>query len=116
MNSNIDRTYRVSEVLQRELAKMMQKEFPPSSKMGWATIVSVEVSRDLAHAKIFVSVLQEDQVEQTLKILNDASGFFRGLLAKNVSMRKIPIIRFIFDDSVREGHRMSTLIDSCVNG
>lgn len=115
MKSNCDRTYRIADLIQRELAKIMQKEFPPSDKMGWATIVSVEVSKDLAYAKIFVSVLQEEQAEQTLKILNGASGFLRGLLAKNLNLRTTPALRFIFDDSVLRGHQMSILIESCIN-
>lgn len=114
MQNNFNRTHRISELLQRELASIMQRELK-DPRVGFVTIVGVEVSRDLAHAKIFISILQEEMVEETVKILNKASGFFRGLLSKNMSMRTIPRPHFIFDDSVARGHRISTLIESCVS-
>lgn len=114
MKSTINRPHRIGELLQKELALSIRKDLD-GSKMGWATITGIEVSRDLEHAKVFVSVLQEEMMEQTLKILNDASGFFRRELSHKMNMRKVPKFRFIFDDSVMKGHRMSMLIDACVN-
>lgn len=114
MKSTINRTHRIAALLQRALAKSLQKEFS-SSKMGWVTIVGIEVSRDLAHAKVFVSVLQEDKALETLKILNDAAGFLRSELSAQMNMRIIPRLRFIFDDTAIRGHRISALLESCVN-
>jgi ribosome-binding factor A len=113
MKSTSNRIHRIAELLQRALATVIQKEFS-HSKMGWVTIVGVEVSRDLAHAKVFVSVLQEEKISETVKTLNDAAGFFRGVLSHQMNMRTVPRFRFIFDESVIRGHRMSALIDSSV--
>ncbi len=114
MQQNSNRTHRVAELVQRSLSAIIQREFK-GPRIGFVTIVNVEVSRDLAHAKVFISIFQEDMIEQTLKVLNDASGFFRGLLAKTMKMRTIPRPRFIYDDSVVRGNRISSLIDACLN-
>jgi len=114
MQQNFNRTHRVAELVQRNLSGIILREFK-GPRIGLVTIVNVEVSRDLAHAKVFVSIFQEDMIEETIRVLNDASGFFRGLLAKSMSMRTIPRPRFIYDDSVVRGNRISTLIESCVN-
>ena len=114
MQQNFNRTHRVAELVQRTLSSIILREFK-GPRIGLVTIVNVEVSRDLAHAKVFVSIFQEDMVEETIKVLNEASGFFRALLSKSMSMRTIPRPRFIYDDSVVRGNRISTLIESCVN-
>lgn len=151
MNKTINRTHRISEVLQRELARVLLRDFK-DHRIGLVTIVGVEVSKDLAHAKIFITIfereglrnpssledgeqsikngpdlyrrrgserkrgaLQQDNINQTIEILNEASGFFRSLIAKNMNMRVTPRPRFIYDDSVVRGHRLNNLIEQAVS-
>jgi ribosome-binding factor A len=77
------------------------------------TVSDVEVSRDLAYAKVFVTFFNDDdsEVKQAIKILNDASGFIRSLLGKRIKARVVPELKFHHDTSLNEGIRMSRLVD-----
>ena len=82
------------------------------------TVSGVEVSRDLAYAKVFVTFLNdkdEDAVKQGVKALQDASGFIRTLLGKAMRLRIVPELTFFYDNSLVEGMRMSNLVTSVVN-
>ncbi|MCE1713905.1 30S ribosome-binding factor RbfA, partial [Enterobacter hormaechei] len=81
----------------------------------------VEVSRDLAYAKVFVTFLNvlveghdSDRVEVGIKALNEASGFIRSLLGKAMRLRVIPELTFSYDSSLVEGMRMSNLVSNVV--
>lgn len=114
VNRTFNRTDRVADVIQRELARIIQKEFK-DPRVGFLTIVNVEVSKDLAHAKVFVTVFEEIKVEETIHTLNEASGFFRTLLSKSMKLRITPRLRFIYDSSTVYGNHLSSLIDRCVD-
>ena len=77
------------------------------------TISSVEVSRDLAHAKIYVTFYNSDEekIKDDLAKLQDAKGFIRSLLAKRIRMRAVPAVHFFRDESITEGIRISTLVN-----
>ena len=79
------------------------------------SISAVEVSRDLAHAKVFFSTLgdAEDQT-QSLQVLTGAAGHLRHLLGRSLRMRSIPQLRFYPDNSLQQGAYMSALIDKAV--
>lgn len=108
MSKNIDRMLRVSDLMHRTIARLLREEFK-DPRIGLVTIVSVEVSRDISFAKVFISVLEEDKILETVKVLNAASGFFRGHLAKACHFRIVPKIKFIFDESIQRGARMDSL-------
>ena len=76
------------------------------------TVSDVEVSRDLAYAKVFVTFFQDDpeQIKQALKVLNEASGFIRSLLCKRIKARIVPQLKFQHDASLNEGIRMGKLV------
>jgi ribosome-binding factor A len=77
------------------------------------TISSVEVSRDLAHAKIYVTFYNSDEekIKADLVRLQDAKGFVRSILAKRIRMRAVPAVHFFRDESITEGIRISTLVN-----
>ncbi|MCL4115659.1 UNVERIFIED_CONTAM: hypothetical protein GTU68_056410 [Idotea baltica] len=81
-------------------------------RIGLVTITGVDVSRDIGHAKIFITVMGSN--EQNLKILNDASGFLRMLLGKSMQLRSVPILHFFYDKSVQQGAHLSALIERAV--
>ena len=86
-------------------------------RVGMVTINSVNVSKDLAFADIYVTFMgiDDDQnVEESLEVLEHAGGFLRSLLAKGIKLRTMPRLRFHYDHTIVDGPRMSRLIDKAV--
>jgi ribosome-binding factor A len=110
---SFSRTARVADLIHRLLAGIIRNDFK-DPRVGMITVSSVIVTPDLKHAKIYVTVLEIEKVPETLKILNDASGFFRSSLAKELELRVIPKPFFVFDDSVIRGNRISSILESCI--
>lgn len=108
------RVDRLSQQMKKEMAVILQREIKDPRLHTMITVSDVEVSRDLSHAKVFVTFLGMDdsKVEDNLKILNDASGFIRSLIGKRIQTRIVPQIRFAFDQSLNEGIRMANLVDT----
>lgn len=111
MAQEFSRTERVRHQLQREIAIILQREIK-DPRVSMVTVSDVEVSRDLAYAKVFVTFFQDDaeQVKQALKVLNEASGFIRSLLGKRIKARIVPQLKFQHDASLNEGIRMGKLV------
>lgn len=107
------RASRVADVIHRRLAYLIHQEFK-DPRMGMATISSVSVSADLKHAKVYITVLEDKKIAETLKLLNEANGFFRSELAHTMQLRSIPTLQFFFDDSVIRGNRIQTILESCI--
>jgi len=117
MAKEFSRTQRIGDQMQRELAQLIQREVK-DPRLGLITITAVEVSRDLSHAKIFITVMgkddDEDAVKGNLRILNDASGFLRMQLGKAMKLRTVPQLHFNYDASVRRGVELTSLIERAV--
>ena len=82
--------------------------------MLFRSITSVDVSPDLSHAKVFFTTLGNEQLEETTQGLQRAAGFLRSQLAHRMKMYTTPELRFVYDESVERGDRLSRLIDSVV--
>lgn len=114
MPKNYARTERVGDQIQRELAELLRHEVNDPG-LGMITLCGVEVSRDLAYAKVFFSVLgDEQQIKDSLATLERASGFLRRELGRRVRLRTIPQLRFIYDDTQLRGAKISALIDEAI--
>lgn len=117
MAKEYSRTQRIGDQMQRELAQLIQREIK-DPRLGLVTITAVDVSRDLSHAKVFITVLGADDdadvIERSLHILKDASGFLRMQLGKAMKLRSIPALHFVYDASVRRGADLSALIERAV--
>ncbi len=127
------RVQRVADQIQRELASLIQMEVN-DPRVGMVSVTGVEVSRDLAHAKVYVTVLNtltDDsevnestlsepgdldklEISENINALNKAAGFLRSLLAKRLSTRSVPKLRFYYDGSIARGQQLSNLIDSAL--
>lgn len=117
MAKEFGRPQRVSQELQKELAMIIQREIKDPRVGMMVTVSGVEVSRDLAYAKVFVTFLNdkdEDAVKSGIRALQDASGFIRSLLGKAMRLRIVPELTFFYDNSLVEGMRMSNLVTSVV--
>lgn len=115
MAKEFSRTQRVSQQLQKEIALILQREIK-DPRIGMVTVSGVEVSRDLAYAKVFVTFLtMGDQTPQGgLEALQEATGYIRSLLGKAIRLRVTPEITFYFDASLTEGMRISNLVSQAV--
>jgi ribosome-binding factor A len=112
MAREYNRTERVADYLQRELAGLIQHELR-DPRVGMVSITGVSVSRDLAHAKVYFTAMDSDSSEEaaeTTEALNRAAGSLRSALSRDSSMRSVPQLRFYFDSSVGRGRHMEDLI------
>ena len=113
MAREFSRTARVSQQLHKEIANILNHEFKHQvPEIGMVTVSGVEVSRDLAYAKVFVTFLEMDEAKNkaSMKMLDEGKSFVRGLLGRRVKMRNTPALRFIQDSSITEGMRISNLV------
>ena len=116
MAKEYSRTQRVADQMQRELALLIQREVR-DPRIGMVTVTAAEVSRDLAHAKIFITLMgdaNDEDITQNLAALKDAAGFLRVQLGRVMKLRSIPQLHFFYDESVRRGVHLSSLIERAV--
>ncbi len=110
------RTERIADFLKRELGSLIQLELR-DPRLGMVSVTDAEVSRDLSHAKVFVTVLgknSEEEAAESLAVLNKAAGFLRSKVARVNNARTTPSLRFYFDASVGRGQQLSKLIDDAM--
>lgn len=113
MPREFKRAERVSGQLRRELAQLIQSEVKDPA-VGLVSVSDVEVSRDLSHAKVFVTVFDPAGAEDSIRALKRAAGFLRSRLGQEMRMRNIPQLHFSHDDSVEKGQHMDELIEAAL--
>jgi ribosome-binding factor A len=109
------RTDRVGQQIQKEIAIILMREIK-DPRLSMTTVSAVEVTRDLAYAKVFVTFFNDnaDEIKASLEVLAEAEGYIRSLLGKRLRARIMPHLRFVYDSSMSEGVRMSALVDQAV--
>jgi ribosome-binding factor A len=107
------RNQRLADQIQRDLAELIPRELR-SSSLGLITLQSIELSPDLAHAKVFFTVLGAEP-EHALKALQEKAGYLHSLLFKRLHIHTVPTLHFHYDSSVEHGIEMSRLIDQAVD-
>jgi ribosome-binding factor A len=113
MAREFSRRERVADYLQRELSVLIQRELR-DPRLGMISVTAVEVSKDIAYAKVFFTRLGSDSEEEAkpaLEALDGAAGYLRSLLARDAPMRSVPRLRFVFDTSIGRGRDMEALIE-----
>ena len=111
MSREFPRASRLADQIQRDLSETIRSELK-DPRVGLITITAVEVSRDLSHARVFVSALASaEAMEETLDALRHAAGVLRSRLAHSLTSRTVPELQFVYDESVERGARLSRLID-----
>ena len=105
--STVNRSFRVADQIQRDVAELIRDLKDP--RLGMVTINSVEVSPDYAHAQVYFSVLVGDATE-TAAALNEAAGFLRNGLFKRLSIHTVPTLHFHFDKTTERAADLSALI------
>lgn len=111
MRKNSIKNTRINGEVQRELSNIIRELKDP--RVGIMTsVTAIEVTPDLKYCKAYISVLGDDETKaETLAGLKSAAGFIRRELARTVNLRNTPEIKFIMDESIEYGMRMSKLID-----
>ncbi len=113
MPKDFPRSERLASQIQRELAVLVRNNLK-DPRLSAPTILEVQVSRDLSQARIYFSVLNPDDAEQSLRALKHASGYLQREVGKILKSRITPRLVFIYDDSDIRGRTMSELIDSAI--
>jgi ribosome-binding factor A len=117
MAKEYSRTQRVGDFLKQELAGLIQFEVR-DPRVGMVSITDVEVSRDMSHAKVYMTVMgkeSEEDAKESIDALNKAAGFLRTKIARSNNARTTPKLRFYFDSSVGRGQYLSNLIEKAVS-
>ena len=113
MSAEFSRSQRLGEQIQRDLALLIQRELK-DPRIGMVTVNFVELSRDLSYADVNVTVLvpqdSDEKIIESLSCLNDAASFLRMELGRGLKLRKVPHLRFHYDDSLKRGARINKLI------
>ena len=115
MPREFSRASRVAEVIQREVAVIIQSEMK-DPRVADVTVTYTKMSRDMSTARVhFIRPGNEDDIRDTLRVLNKASGFIRHELAERIDLRYIPNLRFFYDASVERGRHVTELIDEAMS-
>jgi len=111
MAKEFGRNARVSSQMQKELSLILLRDID-DSRLGFITINEVEVTKDLAVAKVYVTVLNVDEQGKraNVKLLNELAPVIRHELAKRMRLRHISELRFYYDDSFDTGMRVAELL------
>jgi len=109
-----NRSERVAGQLRRDLARLIQQEIK-DPEVGFVSLSDVEVTRDLSHAKVFITVFDPEKAKESLKALRRASTFLRHRLGQELRLRHVPELHFVHDDSVERGSHIDDLITKALN-
>ena len=113
MPAEFSRIQRLGEQIKRDLALLIQRELK-DPRIGMVTVNFVDLSKDLSYAEVNITVLvaddSDEKIIESLKILNEASTFLRMELGRALKVRKVPHLRFHYDDSLKRGARINALI------
>jgi ribosome-binding factor A len=114
MAKSYSRATRIGDQIQKELADLIRQEVK-DPRVGMVTITAVDVASDYSYAKVFVTTLdQRHGIDECLAGLNHAAGFLRSELFRRLSLRVVPQLHFVYDESIERGMRISSLIDQAV--
>lgn len=111
MKRKSGRPQKVGDQIQRELAELIQREVR-DPRVGMVTLTGVDMSPDCTHAVIHFTCLDPARIASAEVGLAAAAGFLRSQLGRRIKLYSTPELRFVYDESVERGDRLSRLIDS----
>lgn len=92
----------ISEILSNEIK---------DERIHFVTVTGVHITADLSYAKVYVTVLNDDEKENMIKLLNKASNFIERELSKRIEIRKMPDISFVYDESIDYANNIESIIE-----
>jgi len=110
MVMSFERAQRVAEAIKEEVSDILSNEIK-DPRVGFASVVRVEVSPDLRYAKIYVSAMGDEKARvDTFRGLESAKGFIRSEIGRRIRLRFVPEIAFIEDSSIEYGSRINRIL------
>lgn len=103
------RSERVGDLIRQLLARLIQEELR-DPRIGFVTLTDVKLTRDLRFARVYVTLLGDQDLQKSLQALNHASPFLRRSLARQAGLRFTPELRFFLDEAVESGRRVDNLL------
>ena len=108
--SNTNRMDRINEELKKEISHIITFEIKDPNLTGLISVTKVKTTPDLKYARVFVSIINEKNKKESLRILKKSSGFIRTEVAKKLNMRYTPELVFEFDETIEYGAKIDQLI------
>lgn len=107
MSVKIDR---IASNIAKEISYILASEVK-NQDIKFVTVTDCKVTNDLSFAKVYVTVLEDNKKEITIKALNNAAGYIRRELADRIDIRHIPELTFVYDESIDYGKKIETIIE-----
>lgn len=110
MPKNNARFERIGEELKKEISHIISYELKNPNATGLISVTKVHVTPDLKYAKVYVSILNSKNINETLEALKKSSGFIRSGIAKSINLRITPELVFELDDSIEYGSKIDSIL------
>ena len=111
------RTEKLNSLLREVLSEVITKEVSNPLLAEFVTVASVQITKDLHHAKVFISVIGDEQEKSdSIKALNSAAGYIGSHASKMVTMRYFPQLKFYIDNSAEKHIRINTILQEIEDG
>ena len=114
MPKNNNRQGRIDEEFRRELSQIISFDLKNPSVTGMVSVTRVKVTPDLKYAKIWVSILNAKNTQETLEGLKKSAGYIRSELAKRINLRFTPELSFVIDDSLEYGAKIDNILKDII--
>lgn len=116
MVMSFERAQRVAEAIKEEVSDILSNEIK-DPRVGFASVVRVEMSPDLRYAKVYISAMGDEKAKaETFRGLESAKGFIRTEIGRRIRLRFVPEITFIEDSSIEYGTRISRILKDLTRG
>ena len=113
-NKNANRLGRIDEEFKKEISNIISYELKEPKVTGLISVTRVKVTPDLKYAKVWVSILNAKNTDETLEGLKKSSGFIRTELAKRINLRYTPELSFVIDDSLEYGAKIDSILKNII--
>lgn len=107
MSIKIDR---LNNLFLEEISKILRTEIK-DERISFVTITDVKITSDLYHAKVYVTVLNDKERDNIIKLLNKASNFIERELSHRIEIRRMPNITFVYDESIEYANNIEKIIE-----
>jgi ribosome-binding factor A len=103
--------YKIDEALKKEISSIISLDLKNPHLTGIISVTGVKTTPDLRFAKVFVSMFNEKNRKENLRILKQSSGYIRSEVARRVNLRTTPELIFEFDDTMEYGSRIDSILE-----
>ena len=113
-NRNNNRLGRIDEEFKKEISSIISYDLKEPKITGLVSVTRVKVTPDLKYAKIWVSILNAKNTQETLEGLKKSAGYIRSELAKRINLRFTPELSFVIDDSLEYGAKIDNILKDII--